>query len=97
MPPPQHNPQRPTPGSNANADRQPPTPPETIQEPADAPQGDPQATEVKSPSAAPRTAPPASQESGKKFDETVPGGQYMVGGKLVDADGKPIDKKKKSE
>lgn len=97
MPPPQHNPQRPTAGSHANADRQPPSPPEAAQEPPDAPQGDPQATEVKSPASAPKAAPSASQEAEKKFDETVPGGQYMVGGRMVDADGKPIDKKKKSD
>lgn len=94
MPPPQHNPQRPTAGSHTNADRQPPTPPEADQEPADAPQGDPQAPEVESTAPAPKAAHVASQKAEKKFDETVPGGRYEVGGKLVDADGKPVDKKK---
>lgn len=41
-------------------------------------------------------AAPAVKESKKaevtekRLDETVPGGAYMVGGKMVDADGKEI-------
>ena len=39
--------------------------------------------------AAAATAPTASA-SGKKLDETVPGGRYRVGGRLVNAHGKPL-------
>lgn len=93
MPPPQQNTPRTTAGSATNADRQPHEAQETPQEPAAAPQGDPKAPEVKSTVQTPQTPPAASQEPEKRWDKTVPGGQYMVGGKLVDADGKPTAKK----
>lgn len=93
MPPPQQNPNRPPAATAPNADRQPPATPEAAQEPAAAPQGDPKAQDGKSTVPSPQTPPAAPQEPGKRFDETVPGGQYMVNGRMVDADGKPIAKK----
>jgi hypothetical protein len=36
------------------------------------------------------TPQPKPAEPVKDFDRTVPGGRYVVGGKLVDAHGKPI-------
>lgn len=90
MPPPQQNPNRPP---AADADRAPTAPAEGPQRPAVAPQGDPKTQDGKSTVPATPTPPASPQEPGKKFDETVPGGQYMVNGRLVDADGKPIAKK----
>lgn len=41
----------------------------------------------------PVTAP--ARASGTPLDETVPGGAYVVGGQLVDAEGKPVKAKKR--
>ena len=70
--------------------------PKPSQEPQKAPQGDPRPRDDESPAPEPQKAPTASQEAEKpkRFDETVPGGKYEVGGKMVDADGKPLNEKK---
>lgn len=93
MPPPERNDPKPTFGTQSQKDRAPATPQDANQEPAAALVGDAKAPEVKSPVASPQAAPAAPQEPGKKLDETAPGGRYEVGGKIVDADGKPIAKK----
>ena len=33
----------------------------------------------------------------KKLDETIPGGEYMVDGVLVNSEGQPVSKKKKAD
>lgn len=35
----------------------------------------------------------SAHPAGHKHDETVPGGRYVVGGQLVDADAKPVKDK----
>jgi hypothetical protein len=79
-----------------------PKAPEPASKPQDGPQGsqepvqgDQATRDQESTVPAPRTAPAGSQEpeTKKKWDETIPGGAYEVGGRMVDAHGKPLKAK----
>lgn len=80
MPPPEN----PTYGGKSGADLLRSKPREAPQEAAGGPQGDHQPDKAPSAVKSPQEAPAASQEP-ERIDETVPGGRYQAGDKIVNA------------
>ena len=93
MPPPEKS-ENPTHGSKAGVDLLRNKPQGASQEAPGAPQGDPEPEKAQSPAQRAPTPPAAAQEPAKKWDESVPGGRFEVNGKIVDANGDPVEKKK---
>lgn len=68
-------------------------PPEPVKAPVEAAPDEPEMVEPDEVDAAPEPTP----EPDRKLDETVPGGRYLVDGKLVDANGEPIKDAKRAK